>query len=120
MGRSIHAVKKEVQAIFRELAGKRSPVLEGRHYPYEIAAIITKALDSKGSYRKFRRHAKEIAFNLVDWNSDAAFLVALHLFPERFTPSEIRSGIVQLLLHAPAHVIAAARLGGYSTKDILK
>ena len=32
----------------------------------------------------------DIGFHLADWNSDAAFIVAVHLFPERFTAEEIR------------------------------
>lgn len=37
---------------------------------------------------------------------DAAFLVAVHLFPEKFTPAEMRAGIDLVLCHIPAHVIA--------------
>jgi hypothetical protein len=54
----------------------------------------------------------------VDWNADAAFLVSVILFPERFTPEELRAGVDMFLLHVPAHVLAAARLGGYEAKDI--
>jgi hypothetical protein len=61
---------------------------------------------------------KEMAFHLINWRSDAAFLVALHLFPERFTQEEIATGIDMFLVHAPAHVIAAARLSGNSTSDV--
>ena len=62
--------------------------------------------------------ADELAFHLVDWNSDAAFLVAFVLFPERFTPEELRAAVNMFLVHVPAHVLAAARLGGYEATDI--
>ena len=59
-----------------------------------------------------------IGFHLVDWQNDAAFIVALVLFPERFTDEEIREGVDRLLVHVPAHVLEAARLGGYQTENI--
>ena len=62
--------------------------------------------------------AEEIAFHIVDWSYDAEFIVALHLFPERFTPEEIEAGIRLFLAHAPAHIIAAARMMGHSTDDV--
>jgi hypothetical protein len=57
-------------------------------------------------------------FTLVDWNSDAAFPVAFMLFPERFTAEEPQAGVSLFVVHVPAHVLAAARLGGYEAKDI--
>jgi len=63
--------------------------------------------------------AWDIGINVADWQGDAAFLVALHLFPERFTAEEIEEGVRSLLLHVPAHVVAAARLLGESDDDIL-
>jgi hypothetical protein len=62
--------------------------------------------------------ADQIAFHMVDWNSDAAFVVAFLLFPERFTPEELDAAVDMFLIHVPAHVMAAARLGGYQVKDI--
>jgi hypothetical protein len=56
--------------------------------------------------------------HVADWQGDAAFLVALHLFPERFTDEEIDEAVRSLLIHVPAHVIAAARLAGHSTEEI--
>ncbi len=56
--------------------------------------------------------ADQIGFHLVDWQADAAFIVALSLYPERFTDEEIREGVLAFLLHAPSHVVEAARLAG--------
>ena len=62
--------------------------------------------------------ARDIAFHLTDWGEDAAFLVALNLAPERFTPDEISKAIQGILIHVPNHVAAAATLGGWPMKDI--
>lgn len=48
----------------------------------------------------------------LDWETDAAFLVAFLLFPERFTKEELQAATDMLLIHVPAHVVAAARLAG--------
>jgi hypothetical protein len=64
--------------------------------------------------------ADQIAFHLTDWSSDAAFIVALHLFPERFTSEEIEAGVGLFLCHVPIHVIAAARLAGHQAEDLFR
>lgn len=64
--------------------------------------------------------ADEIAFHMVDWETDAAFLVAFLLFPERFTKEELQAGTEMFLIHAPYHVMAAARLAGHEPLDIFK
>lgn len=60
---------------------------------------------------------QQVAFHLLDWSPDAAFLVALALFPERFTDEEIATGVINLLIHAPNHLAAAAKLAGYPIED---
>ena len=105
---------EKVQAIFRELAGEgRARWLRG-DVPSRAMDQIARAISSEHQPEV----AGEIGFHLGDWQSDAAFLVALHLFPERFTPEEIEDGVRSLLLHVPAHVIAAARLAGHPAEDI--
>jgi hypothetical protein len=47
-------------------------------------------------------------------------IVALHLYPERFTPKEIEAGVELFLCHVPNHVIAAARLAGHPVEDSLR
>ena len=61
--------------------------------------------------------ARDIAFHLTDWHWEADFIVALTLFPERFTPDEIRSGVEAFIVHAPNHVAAAAKLWGFPVTD---
>jgi hypothetical protein len=60
----------------------------------------------------------DLAFHLSDWKADAAFLLALHLAPERFSREEVKEGIAQFLIHAPNHVAAAAKLGGWPIQDV--
>src|SRR5437016_3080132 len=107
---------KKVQAIFSELAGAdRAKWLRG-DVPSRVMDQIAQAISSEHQPEV----AGEIGFHLGDWQGDAAFLVALHLFPERFTPEEIREGVEAFLIHAPHHIIAAARLAGHPTDDIFR
>jgi hypothetical protein len=107
---------EKVQAIFYEIAGaERAKWLRG-DVPSRVMEQIAQAISSDHPPEV----AGEIGFHLGDWQGDAAFLVALHLFPERFTPEEIRDGVRAFLLHAPHHIIAVARLAGNSTDDIFR
>jgi hypothetical protein len=96
------------------LTGERARQLEGSIPARKINDLLAAALSDKYSIEV----ADQIGFHLVDWNSDAAFLVAVHLFPERFTPEEIRAGVDLFLVHVPAHVMEAARQGGYPAENI--
>ncbi|HLX64939.1 MAG TPA: hypothetical protein VKX17_26960 [Planctomycetota bacterium] len=107
---ALRTYKEKVAAIFTELAGERAKRLRGDKFPYEINHIITMALCEEEVSEKRYAEFDEISFNLTDWSSDAAFLVALHLFPERFTAEEIRAGVHMFLTHAPHHVAEAARV----------
>ena len=111
-------VRERVEAIFRELAGDRAVSLDATILPAGITSTITAALASEDASDEAILHADEIAFHLTDWSAEAAFLVALHLYPERFTRDEIKEGVEAFLIHVPHHVIAAARLAGHSTEDI--
>jgi uncharacterized membrane protein (GlpM family) len=110
-------VRQKVTAIFAEVAGERSKMLDGLIFPAGITTTITAALSVPESNDTGILNADQIAFHLTDWNADAAFLVALHLFPERFTQEEVRAGVDLFLVHVPAHIIAAARLSGNSNSD---
>jgi hypothetical protein len=104
------SAREKVSEIFRELVGGRSTRLAGTEYLADVNSRITAALvGAKDS--EILAH-DQIGFHLIDWQSEAAFLVALSLFPERFTDDEIREGIEAFLIHAPSHVVEAARLAG--------
>src|SRR5262245_48612811 len=109
-------VRKKVEAIFTELAGERELQVRGSLRGGVVHSAIASALSA--DIRK--EVADEIAFHIVDWSYDAGFLVALHLFPDRFTPEEIEAGIRLFLAHAPAHILAAARRMGYPTDDVFE
>ena len=83
-------------------------------FPASAAEAMERALSGEFS----EGAARDIAFHLADWNSDAAFLVAVCLFPDRFTNEEIEDGVMSFMQHAPNHVAAAAKLYGEPVRDI--
>ena len=106
----------KVVSIFRELVGDRAELLATLQGPAEARAKIKQTM-----CREYpERTADDIGFHLVDWNGNAAFLVALYLFPERFSPDEVREGIINTLVHAPNHMAAAAKLVGHPISDVFE
>ena len=109
--------RKKVLRIFSGKVGDRAPKLEGSYFPKDIQNKIARslmALDIK------KEKAENIAFHLVDWNADAAFITALILYPEKFTLDDISDGVVTLLVHAPNHLAAAAKLYGTPVTDVFQ
>jgi hypothetical protein len=102
----VDSVGEKVAAIFAELAGDRARQLSRSSIATPIREAIASALSSDYGAAT----AEKIALHMSDWNSDAAFIVALHLFPERFTSEEIDAGIGLFLIHAPNHIREACRL----------
>ena len=100
------SVCAKVQSIISEIAGGRAGALDGidKHVIGRIKSIF---LEDYGP-----RVASTLGMHLSDWNYDAAFIVALHLFPERFTDEEIKAGIGMFLCHAPNHIRAACNITG--------
>ena len=107
------SARDKVTAIFRELAGEKSERLDASRYLADVNSRITAALAEEREDESEILHHDQIGFHLVDWQADAAFIVALSLYPERFTDEEIRDGVLAFLLHAPSHVVEAARLAGH-------
>lgn len=104
--RSFDSVTRKVLDIFSELVGDRARRLDGSVNANEAMNAIAAALTDEQGIEK----AYEIAFHMADWNWDAAFMVTLHLFPERFTRDEIDAGLRLFLVHAPSHIRAACEL----------
>lgn len=102
------SVRRKVSELFVQLAGDRAEQLDGAVIARTSIAALSAALASDHGAET----AAKVAMHLADWNSDAAFLVALHLFPERFTADEIRAGVGLFLIHAPNHIREACRLTG--------
>jgi hypothetical protein len=107
MNDAFEMVRKKVAAIFAEVVGDRAKRLDGSTVAQPAMSVMERAL-----VNEYGEKAHDIAFHMADWNSDAAFVVAVHLFPERFTPEEIDAGISLFLVHAPNHIRAACRLTG--------
>ena len=113
---TIDNVSKKVQSLFRDLVGDVALQLDGHVFPDAISKRIAEAL-----YEDFDEEtAKKIAFHLVDWNSDAAFLVALHLWPGKFSKKEINEYLYRLIPHTPDHLAAAAKLFGTPITDVFE
>ena len=108
------SVAAKVQSIFEELVGARAVNLRGNVAARQANDVLGQALAAEHGPLQ----GDEMAFHLVDWNSDAAFVVAFLLFPERFTADELRAAVDMFLVHVPAHILAAARLGEYEAEDI--
>ena len=113
MSNAHDSVEKKVLALFAELAGERTVRL-GEPAAEQTRDRLARALSA--DYPPDT--AREIAFHLVDWHTDAAFIMAVHLFPEPFTSEELVAGADMLLLHAPNHLAAAAKLAGHPIQDV--
>jgi hypothetical protein len=109
-------VSEKVQSLFKSIVGEAAIRLDGSYFPDKICNRISEVLSEYYS----EEIAKKIAFHLVDWNGDAAFLVALHLWPEKFTTKEIVKGLFQLFPHVPDHLAAAAKLAGQPVTDVFE
>ncbi len=115
MSHAHKTVLRKVEAIFQELVGERTVRL-GEPGAQSTRDVLTSALSADYAPDT----AQEIAFHLVDWHSDAAFMMAVHLFPERFTPEELLVGADMLLIHVPNHLAAAAKLAGHPIQDVFE
>ena len=96
-------------------------------------AIFTKAFDARGSLlfkssstaammetigtafarRMNREKAADVGFHLGDWASDAALVLALHMFPKKFSPEEVRHVTDYLAAGLPYHCAGLAAHFGY-------
>jgi hypothetical protein len=109
------SVDSKVFEIFRAAFGERA-----QHLSATAPALAAKqAVRDAFLPDEDPKVADELGFHLADWGSDAAFVVALHLFPEQFTAEEIRAASHALAAHVPYHAAAAAQLLGYPGADFL-
>lgn len=108
------ALHDKVLTIFRAWAGSRADRLSACEPAGDARTALEQALLAAGQ----GDHAGDIAFHVTDWAWDAAFLVAVHLHPEEFTPDELAAGLGSVLSHAPNHLAAAAHLSGRPVSDM--
>src|SRR5688572_29975858 len=109
------SVRKKVAAIFSEIAPDRAARLCTGLCDGAFTDVVQPALTTQDGLPP--PLAYDIAFHLSDWHVQAAFTVALHLFPERFTPAEISEGVLEFFSHAPLHVATGAALFDMSYDD---
>jgi hypothetical protein len=109
-------VVEKVAAIFQELVGDRAERVKAGTPAFEALRAFESALGAEYPPDV----AADVAFHLVDLHWDAAFLVTVYLFPERFTPDELVAGAGMLLVHAPNHLAAAATLTYNPIRDIFE
>jgi len=107
--------QETVDAIF-EFAGDRRNMID----PNRPATAVIERMAHVLEPSLGKEHAREVAFHLSDWSADAAFLVALHLFPEMFDDEMTLDGLMGAVVHAPNHMAAAARLAGFPVHDSFK
>ncbi|MEM6750403.1 MAG: hypothetical protein AAF612_08030 [Planctomycetota bacterium] len=106
-------LRKKVKQVWAELAGEQAARLAHDH-----KGGLSALRDALLTPDRTDQAAKDIAFHMTDWKDDAAFLLAVHLFPERFTKPEIQAGLAMMLIHAPNHLAAAAKLYGEPVADV--
>ena len=101
----------KVVEIFRRFVGDRAENLSGRFYPaYAISAIreaLVEDWEIEGTDKIVE--VDKIGQDLVDWQRNAAFLVALVLFPEEFNSEEIVEEVRRMILHIPDHIAGAKK-----------
>ena len=108
------AVDKTTQ-IFKEICPDQYQKLVDRSIPEwlrlhdRISGIISKRFE-KEKADDFTRH-------VIGFPSDMAFMVALFLFPERFTDEEIAAGIRCFGIEASFHAVEIARMLEYIQKQ---
>ncbi len=90
--------------IFREFVGDKTCSMS------DVMDRIANAVAEGSSKKRFHKKGLDNGFLLMDWHGEAKFLIALSLFPERFTNAEIRQGVIWFLFHAGHHIPEAARL----------
>jgi hypothetical protein len=110
----MNSVNQKVETLFTALGGEPIPQLGKRIQDARDRLASALSADYPPDT------AREIAFHLLDWHTEAAFLVAVQLYPERFTPEELLDGANMLLIHAPNHLAAAAKLSGYPIEDVFE
>lgn len=102
----------KTDGIFRELAGKSGPFLHEKDLDKRITNIFPQDSES------IEENDGTMGFHMLDWQGDAATLVAMYRFSERFTDEEIQVGITHFLVHAPYHLVRAASIAGHPVHSL--
>lgn len=110
--RSLERLHKKVRTILAE----RMNGLPDRDPSSDDDSTLREAIQKAFRPQLDERVASDLWFHLADWAWDLEFLVALYHSPEAFTPKEVRDGLEAFLIHAPAHIVQAAKLAGWPVR----
>jgi hypothetical protein len=116
MSEAHDTLSEKVRAIFTDAFGGGADQLRGDKPAFAGLNALQKALTDEFGLQV----ADEIAFHLAECNWNSAFIVAVCLFPERFTDEELLVGAKLVLSDAPDHLAAAAKLSGNPVKDVFQ
>jgi hypothetical protein len=100
---------KKARAIFVRAFGARGGLL----FKSSSTAAMMETIVTAFARRMNRAKAADVGFHLGDWASEASLVVALHMFPERFTPEEVRYVANYLAAGLPYHCAALGAHFGY-------
>jgi len=112
MGDIVAHVHNKAYRILRKLTGKNGPFLHHK----DLGTRITNAFAQDSE--SIEENDGSIGFHMLDWQGDAATLIAMYRFSERFTDEEIRIGVTQFLIHAPYHLVRAASIVGFPVHSL--
>ena len=102
-------VDRKTRAILVKAFGRRATRLFEGSSTQRMMQTIAGAF----AHRMNREKAADVGFHLGDWAHDAALVLALHMYPERFTTEEIRQVADFVTAGTPYHCAALATHFGY-------
>ena len=107
------AARRSAQAKTSEVLG---PTLSGlsERALLQRQRTARKAIQAALAERHGSSEAGDIAFHLLAWFEEAAFLVALQLDPKRFSRAEVEASVSGVLADVLDHMWEAARVAGYA------
>ena len=108
--------RQKVQAIFRDAFRERATQIFSPDNVAPTMDIVSAAFANELPPAP----AEALGFHMADWAADAASVIALHLFPERFTAEEIRQATHGVGSHVEYHISAVADLLGYPESEPFK
>ena len=79
----------------------------------KLRAAFERIADSDVDRRTRRQRREDFAFHMIDWMDDLFQLAKLYRSPHRHSQREFDRILSGFLIHAPAHIIQAARLGAW-------
>lgn len=74
----------------------------------KIRSTLERVLEEHGHEPLQKR--QDISFHLTDWLADLAGWTAFCENPDSYSPQEINSLVIELLVHVPNHLAAASKL----------